>query len=485
MRDDNLLYNQTGIRQLIVGSIGLLAVIGLLFWVSSAIAGVGLGVAPNLPSTVTLGATNVAGDLDITNNSSGGDGNPVNLTSITLIPSCGANTGTACTSPDTGVFNVDSPATGANACAGKTFTVAVTDATTGKVTFTPNATVTLAVGAVCEINFTFDVVGVPDIDASGSAGMQTIQVAEAAAVEVGQEGLTGGGFGTDTTTVQSANIIVDKVSTPTTETDFEFDPSWGDNFFLDDTDAPHDSGPLAPGSYSVAEVNIPTGWFAGVVHCVSSIGDTEAAGTLELDAGETITCTFNNSQGGRIIVVKQTDPDASTQSFEFDTDYGTNFFLTDGQQNDSGVLEAGTYSVAEVNMPADWTQTSGTCDDQSSPGSITLGANETVTCTFTNTEEVSLEWCSPGYWKNHLDAWEDTGIATTELYSAYFDPVVRSKKGIKDNAPTDPTLLQVVSNPQWYGGEAANNVGDLLSDAHPDVDFTLGDARTPDSCPLN
>jgi hypothetical protein len=58
-----------------------------------------------------------------------------------------------------------------------------------------------------------------------------------------------------------------------------------------------------------------------------------------------------------------------------------------------------------------------------------------------------------------------------------------SKKGMKDGAPADPTLGDVVHNPQWYGGSAFNDVGDLLSEAHPDVNFN--GERVEDSCPLN
>ena len=94
-------------------------------------------------------------------------------------------------------------------------------------------------------------------------------------------------------------------------------------------------------------------------------------------------------------------------------------------------------------------------------------------------------WCSPGFWRqeHHLWAWAATGIAPTELYSAHFGAAPSlSKKGLKDGANPDPTLWEVLQNPQWYGGEAFNNVGDLLSEAHPDVDFQ-GD-RVEDSCPL-
>jgi hypothetical protein len=100
-------------------------------------------------------------------------------------------------------------------------------------------------------------------------------------------------------------------------------------------------------------------------------------------------------------------------------------------------------------------------------------------------------WCSPGYWKNHPDeanvAAEACGLNMDETtYSSQFDAAPpRSPKGVRDNASTDPTLRLVLNNPQWYGGDAANNVGDLLSDCHPGVDFEPGDERVEDSCPLN
>jgi hypothetical protein len=84
------------------------------------------------------------------------------------------------------------------------------------------------------------------------------------------------------------------------------------------------------------------------------------------------------------------------------------------------------------------------------------------------------QWCSPGYWRNHLGAWP-AGYADL-LYNDFFSP------GFADN----PTLLQVVSNPQVYGGPATNDVADILSDAHPDIEYcgTQRDAESHD-CPLN
>ncbi|TAK02023.1 MAG: hypothetical protein EPO36_03545 [Chloroflexota bacterium] len=181
---------------------------------------------------------------------------------------------------------------------------------------------------------------------------------------------------------QDGNILVDKITDPSgSETEFEFDPDYGPNFFLADEDPLNDSGFLTPGQYSVVEI-LPVGWDLSSVSC----SDGSANTAIDLDPGETVTCTFNNREDGKIIVVKQTTPDGSQQSFEFDSSYGANFFLSDGQQNDSGFLDPGTYSVAEIE-PAGWDLTSATCSDGSPIGAIDLDAGEVVTCTFNNRQD--------------------------------------------------------------------------------------------------
>ena len=94
---------------------------------------------------------------------------------------------------------------------------------------------------------------------------------------------------------------------------------------------------------------------------------------------------------GTIIVEKQTDPDGSAQSFEFATNYGSNFSLVDDGTNNSGPLTPGIYSVSEISIPDGWSLTSATCDDGSDPSAIGLDAGETCICTFTNTAEVDLD----------------------------------------------------------------------------------------------
>lgn len=102
-----------------------------------------------------------------------------------------------------------------------------------------------------------------------------------------------------------------------------------------------------------------------------------------------------------------------------------------------------------------------------------------------NPEPAPGQWCSPGYWRQpqHLGSWAATGYTTSTKYSAVFGAApARNRQGVTNNAPADPTLLEVLQYPQYYGGDAFNAVGDLLSAAHPDVNFT--GVRVEDSCPL-
>ena len=196
------------------------------------------------------------------------------------------------------------------------------------------------------------------------------------------------------TAVLPSKIIICKETTPDgSPQSFTFTPSYGANFILTDGQC-DDSGPLTPGMYSVSET-VPAGWTLDSIVCddANSSG-TPPTATINLEAGETVTCTFNNSEDplpGTIIICKETTPNASLQSFAFSSSYGPNFNLTDGQCDDSGPLAAGSYSATET-VPAGWTLDSIVCDDGNSSGTpptatINLEAGETVTCTFNNSED--------------------------------------------------------------------------------------------------
>ncbi|GAB2679822.1 hypothetical protein [Kribbella swartbergensis] len=112
----------------------------------------------------------------------------------------------------------------------------------------------------------------------------------------------------------------------------------------------------------------------------------------------------------------------------------------------------------------------------------------TTTSTYTpptttpppTTQPPGGEFCTPGFWKNNPGAVAETGVDMTQSYNALFDPDVN---GTRKGGVANPTLQQVLDSPQFYGGEAANNVAALLSAAHPDVDFT--GERTENTCPLD
>ncbi|HEU4507265.1 MAG TPA: hypothetical protein VFR78_03435 [Pyrinomonadaceae bacterium] len=194
------------------------------------------------------------------------------------------------------------------------------------------------------------------------------------------------------TNTKRGHIIVDKVTNPSGDPQsFNFDANGGSyaDFSLTDAAMPNDQT-LVPGNYSVSET-VPAGWDLTSSTCVSSIMDTEAPGTIELDAGETVTCTFTNTKRGHILVDKVTNPSGDPQSFSFDANGGSyaDFSLTDAAMPNDQTLVPGNYSVSET-VPAGWDLTSSTCVssimDTEAPGAIELDAGETVTCTFTNTK---------------------------------------------------------------------------------------------------
>ncbi len=134
-------------------------------------------------------------------------------------------------------------------------------------------------------------------------------------------------------------------------------------------------------TYSITET-VPEGWDLTSATCTG----TNTPSAITPDAGETVTCTFTNTKDSNIVVNKTTV--GGHGEFTFDTSYGADFVLSNGQSSNSGDIDAGTYSISEA-VPSGWAQTSATCDDNSPVGAISLQAGETVTCTFVNNKPVA------------------------------------------------------------------------------------------------
>jgi uncharacterized repeat protein (TIGR01451 family) len=196
----------------------------------------------------------------------------------------------------------------------------------------------------------------------------------------------------------SSSITVVKNAIPNDSQAFQFtgSPVIGDFSLYDDgssgPDPTHNNktfGELQPGNYSIEEI-VPPGWDLTSAVC----SDGSPVNAIDLGPGENVTVTFTNTKRGRIIVDKVTSPTADPQEFEFQTNYGNSFNLSDASTpNDSGPLSPGTYSVIEIPVPCWDTQI--TSDDGSDPSAIQLGPGETIHVTATNTKSAPVVTIAP------------------------------------------------------------------------------------------
>jgi len=101
-----------------------------------------------------------------------------------------------------------------------------------------------------------------------------------------------------------------------------------------------------------------------------------------------------NTKRGSITIVKETVGGAGTFEFTSSTLTPSPFNLTTTAAGEAGKVDTaftsllpGTYDVAETDPTPDFDLTSATCDDGSPIDDITVDPGETVTCTFTNTQD--------------------------------------------------------------------------------------------------
>jgi archaellum component FlaG (FlaF/FlaG flagellin family) len=191
---------------------------------------------------------------------------------------------------------------------------------------------------------------------------------------------------------QLGRIIIEKLTDPPTEEpSFAFSLMGGpsdldQSFSLNDGDS-HNSGWVQAGSGYAAAETVPAGWDQSWASC-----DNESpVGNINVDPGDTVTCSFVNTKRGAIVIKKVTDPEEAAQSFEFTLQGGTSeldeeFALSGGQSREFKFVEPGDGYAASESVPAGWDQTSASCDDESPVGHIDVSPGEIVTCTFTNTQ---------------------------------------------------------------------------------------------------
>ena len=203
-------------------------------------------------------------------------------------------------------------------------------------------------------------------------------------------------------------IVIKKETTPDenpNSTNFGYSTTGGldpSTFTLQD-DGTRTYADVQAGQYTVTESTLPAGWDLSSISCTTPENGSSTATpdvddetvTIDLVATETVTCTFNNTKRGTIIVEKQTVPNGVPDSFGFTSGTGltpATFNLTDNGTQEFANLTAGTYEVTE-DAKEGFALTNIQCDDTNSTGNTStrkatfvLGAGETVKCTFTNTQ---------------------------------------------------------------------------------------------------
>ena len=127
------------------------------------------------------------------------------------------------------------------------------------------------------------------------------------------------------TNTQRGTIVIEKATDPAgVDQDFAFTNTIGIGGFTlnagDPATASRTVSDLEPGPYEVSEV-VPAGWDLGDISCDDddSTGDTDTAtATFDVAAGETVTCTFTNTELATLTIAKVTDPvDSGADSFDF------------------------------------------------------------------------------------------------------------------------------------------------------------------------
>ncbi len=190
------------------------------------------------------------------------------------------------------------------------------------------------------------------------------------------------------TNTKSASLTVVKVTDPASDPqDFDFDLTGsGVPADLDlDTDGGDATLPSQDaftldaselGAHTVTE-SAQAGWDLTNLVCTGAGGDSstnlvDRKATLDIDAGETVVCTFTNTKHASLTVVKATVPASDPQDFDFDLtgsgvpadlDLDTDAASAGTPSQDSFSLDAselGAHTVTESELP-DWDLTALEC----------------------------------------------------------------------------------------------------------------------------
>ena len=235
-----------------------------------------------------------------------------------------------------------------------------------------------------------------------------------------------------------------------------------------------------PGTYTVTEQQ-PVGYDGTELICTETVVDGEGEpdstvegliGMINLDPGETVTCTYTNTQWGVLIVDKTTIPGADPQEFDFEWSPAegapTAFSLADETDPyDTGLIEPGDYVVTETSELPDWVLTGLECVGSSGEpvydgpsATVFVGLQETVVCSFENTKRgpVDIEKVvKPGSVVDHGDGTWSIEYTIAVTSTSFIDEEYDLKDTLRFGGGITPLTAKVVSldgvtlNPGWNG----------------------------------
>lgn len=455
---------------LLVGSVQTLLEMPKAGWISGEIACVGVTdadpataglqftVVPGLVLDCTVTNTAVAGEGTITKTSIGGDGSFV----FTLTPEGGAAQPVSITTVG---------GTGANTfldlTPGLTYAIAESDPGTSWIVGALTCSVTRADGAIERVD--------PDgfiVEPGDSYDCAALNTAKGTIVIVKNVRGDDGTFGFTGTWTDGAPALPDDgvFRIPT-------DEGAGSTVFTD----------IAPGDYTVTETDPTPGYDGTALSCVDSVtgrpsSATGLTGTIALDPGETVVCTFSNTQRGQIVVDKRTTPAGDPTAFDFDWKplggSSTPFELADESEPFSTeLLPPDTYVVTEAESDG-WESTGVQCVGGEAPviygeravdATFDLNAGETVLCTFQNTKHgpltvektvTSAPRISGGYrWTIEYTITVTSGSDLAETYD--LNDALMFGDGIRIVGATATTIGGTVE-PSWNGQNATLLAADVV-----------------------
>ena len=224
----------------------------------------------------------------------------------------------------------------------------------------------------------------------------------------------------DVTTATAGTIIVRKHTVPAgSAQSFAFTTDYGNGFSLKDGGS-NTSGALQPGTYAVSETSV-SGWDTS-----ASCDDGSPSNAITLSPGETVTCTFTNTQRGLAKVVKTVSGAApsGSQSFTFELRQGASTTQA-GSTLESGSADAGnggtldftttlipgtTYALCETVMPG-WMMTLGPPSTSSTTQAATTASSApNFSVAPGQTRSFAVDNATPGRTRSNDRLLEELGL---------------------------------------------------------------------------